>query len=298
VPIQLRRSGQSGVPLLEILLLVGVLGGLVWFASNAMRKARQRAVLKPRGITGEFDESGWLIGLDARGIPDDQFSLTEFRVLKDIPALNLDHTEAADESLKQLPTALGLRELGLVGTAIGDAGCLEIARHSGLTQLDVRLTFVSDDGLQTLSTLKQLQVLRLAQAWVTDAGLASLKSLPRLAVLDLRDTAVTDDGLSKLAELPALKQLLLKNSDVTVEGVARLRSERPDLQIEFTAGIDESVTIRLRELNFSLDYSDSDPFDTAAESEQLGKFAITDAQLYRYIGEPISSAVGLTDGWA
>jgi hypothetical protein len=88
VPIQLRRSGQSGVPLLEILLLVSVLGGLVWFASNAMRKARQRAVLavlKPRGITGEFDESGWLIGLDARGIPDDQFSLTEFRVLKRHP---------------------------------------------------------------------------------------------------------------------------------------------------------------------------------------------------------------------
>ena len=257
MPLRLRQSGKTGVPLLEIVLLVGVLGGLVCFASNAMRKARQRAVLailKPRGITGEFDESGWLIGLDGRGIPDDQFSLSEFRSLRDIPVLNLDHTEATDESLKNLPTALGLRELSLTGTAIGDAGCEEIARHSGLAQLDVRLTFVSDDGVRSLSTLKQLQILRLAQTWVTDVGLASLKSFPRLAVLDLRDTAVTDDGLSNLAELPALKQLLLKNSDVTVEGVARLRSERPGLKIEFAAEIDESVTVRLQELHFSSSY--------------------------------------------
>jgi hypothetical protein len=157
---------------------------------------------------------------------------------------------------------------------------------------------VADDGLRSLSTLKQLQVLRLAQTWVTDAGLASLKSLPRLAVLDLRDTAVTDDGLNRLAELPSLKQVLLKNSDVTEDGVERLRSERPDLEIEFAAGIDESVTVRLRELNFSSTYTDSDPFLTAAEGEQLSEFQASDADLYQYVGRASSSGVGLSDGWA
>lgn len=280
------------MPLLEIVLLVGVLGGLVWFASNAMRKARQRAVLavlKPRGISGEFDASGWLIGLDARGIPDDRFSLSEFRNLHDIPVLKLDHTEATDESLKNLPTSLGLRELSLSGTAIGDVGCQEIARHSGLAQLDVRLTFVSDDGVRSLSALKQLQVLRLAQTWVTDDGLASLKNLPRLSVLDLRDTAVTDDGLSTLAELAELKQLLLKNSDVTPGGVARLRSKRPDLDVEFAAGIDESVTVQLREPNIDpSDVKSKHVFATAAEGDQLKQL----------VGLPISSSVEFKNGWA
>jgi hypothetical protein len=301
MPLRLRQSGKTGVPLLEIVLLVGVLGGLVWFASNAMRKARQRAVLailKPRGISGEFDESGWLTGLDAQGIPDDQFSLSEFRSLRDILVLNLDHTEASDESLKNLPTALGLRELSLTGTAIGDAGCQEIARHSGLAQLDLRLTLVSDDGVRSLSALKHLQVLRLAQTWVTDAGLVSLKNLPRLEVLDLRDTAVTDDGLSTLAGLLVLKQLLLKNSDVTPGGVDRLRFERPDLNVEFAAGIDESVTVRLRELQFSLDYTDSDPFHTAAEGEQLREFRAAGMKLYQLSGRAKSSGVGLSGGWA
>jgi Leucine-rich repeat (LRR) protein len=292
MPLRLRKSGQAGVPLLEIVLLVGVLVGLAWFASNAMRKARQRAVLailKPRGISGEFDKSGWLIGLDGRGIPDDQFSLNEFRGLRDIPVLNLDHTEATDESLTRLPTALGLQELSLIGTAIGDAGCQEIARHQALTKLDVRLTFVSDDGVQTLATLKQLQSLRLAQTWVTDIGLASLINMPRLAVLDLRDTAVTDDGLSTLARLPALRQLLLKNSDVTAEGVARLRSERPDVDVEFSAGIDESVTVRLREPNINPDVLESKHFfPTAAEG----------AQLKQLIGLPISLSVEFRNGWA
>jgi len=256
------------VPLLEILLLVGVLSGLVWFASNAMRKARQRAVLailQPRGISGEFDASGWLTGLDARGIPDDQFSLTEFRSLRDIPVLNLDHTEASDKDLVNLPSGIGLKRLTLVATAVSDAGCGDLAGHADLTHLDVRLTFVADEGVAKLATLRNLEQLRLAQTWVTDSGLKPLRRLPRLMLLDLRDTAVTDEGLRILAESKSLKQLLLKNSDVTSEGVASLQSARPDLKIEYSPEIDESVRVEFREPNFV----DTEPleFRTVVEGE-------------------------------
>lgn len=275
MPIRLRRSERSGVPLLEILLLFGVLGGLVWFASNAMRKARQRAVLavlKPIGVTGEFDESGWLTGLDATTIPDDRFSLDGFQSLHDIFTLNLNHTELTDDELKNLPSGLGLRELSLVGTAIGDDGCAEIARHSGLTKLDVRLTFVADEGLAALSSLQNLEELRLGQTWVTDAGLPSLRQLRRLKTLDLRDTAVTDEGLLTLAKLKSMNRLLLKNSDVTAEGVSKLKAARTDLEIEFSPELDESVAERLVEPRF---YDKPDvEFRTAAEGEVCQTFEV------------------------
>lgn len=275
MPIRLRRSERSGVPLLEILLLVGVLGGLIWFASNSMRKARQRAVLavlKPIGVTGEFDESGWLTGLDATTIPDDRFSLDGFQSLHDIFTLNLNHTEVTDEELKKLPSGLGLRELTLIGTAIGDPGCTEIARHDGLKKLDVRLTFVADDGVAAFSKLQNLEELRLGQTWVTDAGLPSLRQLRRLKTLDLRDTAVTDEGLSTLARLKSLQRLLLKNSDVTAEGVSALQASLPDLEIEFSPELDESVAERLVEPDF---YETPDvEFRTAAEGEVCQTFEV------------------------
>ena len=154
----------------------------------------------------------------------------------------------------------------------GDPGCPEIARHTGLTKLDVRLTFVADDGVAAFSQLQNLEELRLGQTWVTDSGLASLRQLPGLKTLDLRDTAVTDEGLSTLAGFKSLQRLLLKNSDVTAEGVSELQAARPELEIEFSPEIDESVVERLVEPNF--DATPDLEFRTAAEGEVCQTFEI------------------------
>ncbi|MBL8761708.1 MAG: hypothetical protein JNL50_10435 [Phycisphaerae bacterium] len=119
--------------------------------------------------------------------------------------------------------------------------------------------------------------LSLGRTKVTDASAEFLAAMPRLRRLDLRATSITPGAVEKLAASGSLEELVLaqtKLSDdvvatigrmqdlthvylwgagLTPEGIARLRSERPELQVD--AG-DRLVTENLgpeAELKFSSD---------------------------------------------
>ncbi|MDB4947510.1 MAG: hypothetical protein JWM27_159 [Gemmatimonadetes bacterium] len=68
---------------------------------------------------------------------------------------------------------------------------------------------------------------------LTDRGLAHLAGLRALETLDLEWSSVTDAGLPLLAALPSLCWVDLGGATgVTAEGIARLRTTRPDLEVE------------------------------------------------------------------
>lgn len=104
-----------------------------------------------------------------------------------------NHRGFRDEWLKHLAVFPELREVGLVGTALTDA------------------------GLEWLQQTPQLQTLTLNETGVTDSGLAKLSACARLQTLDVRGTRVSAAGLAALQR--ALPKLEI-TSDFTAQAIA------------------------------------------------------------------------------
>jgi Leucine-rich repeat (LRR) protein/tRNA A-37 threonylcarbamoyl transferase component Bud32 len=182
--------------------------------------------------------------------------LRGFSMLKSIV---LDGTKVTDVGLHHLTALKQLQFLGLYGTGVGDAGLQDLAAacklknvyagrtrltdrvaeclaDSPVTVLSVSETPFSDEGLSRLPLLRDLQSIHLAKTRITNAGLKHLRRLPNLKVLDLADTQVSDEGIEELAHLAGLKTLNIKGTRITADTIARLRTLRPDIDIQSTEG--------------------------------------------------------------
>lgn len=108
------------------------------------------------------------------------------------------HPEFQDDWLKQLLPFTELTTVGLAGTALTDAGVVQLTKLPKLAQLNLSGTAVTDAGLTKLAGCKQLRRLTVDGAGVTPAGIAALrKALPKLEVA--AEPAKPADGSSSAA---------------------------------------------------------------------------------------------------
>ncbi len=105
-----------------------------------------------------------------------------------------------------------------------------------ITWLDLGGTMVNDSAMASIGKMNLLSKLHLEKTNVSDAGLSHLKGLEYLEYLNLYDTEITDAGLEHIKDLPKLKSLYLWQSKVSKEAADRLRTARPDLEVNM--GID------------------------------------------------------------
>jgi uncharacterized membrane protein len=123
------------------------------------------------------------------------------------------------------------------GSAVGaDALAALAAAAPAIADLNLADTALDDAGLAALGALPEATHLRLSRNRLSDASLVALAALPKLAHLNLYGNAlVTDRGLEALGASTSLRDVFLWQTGVTDSGVAKLRTQRPELEIDVGA---------------------------------------------------------------
>ena len=145
------------------------------------------------------------------------------------------HTHFTDEgaaylaSLKQLKRCgIGSQEKASSGEAVAS---LTNLRLEDLALLDRQATPAGIAHATKIATLRRLDVSHAPT--VTDESLPLVARMPKLEEFKLGSAQVTDAGLQALSGSRSLKKLTLSGlKHVTAAGIERLRTSRPDLQIE------------------------------------------------------------------
>jgi len=119
----------------------------------------------------------------------------------------------------------------LGGTALTDAGLVNVKAIPNIVSLSLKDTQITDAGLINLEPLATLNRLHLEKTKVTDAGLAHLKGLTNLDYLNLYGTEVTDAGIEQLKGLTKLRKLIVWQTKVTDPGAAKLKEALPGVEV-------------------------------------------------------------------
>jgi hypothetical protein len=175
--------------------------------------------LERRGAESSAD---WL-----RRILPERFGELSDQELLALENLDLHGAEVGDEDLWRLALFPALKDLGLRGTKITDAGLAALTRLP-LRALDLRGTQVSGNGFALLP-VAELEALHLTDTHVTEADLARLPSMPALKTLKLNFLALSDLSVETLAAQPNLSHLELDQTGLTDEGLRRLLAYLPAL---------------------------------------------------------------------
>ncbi|MCO5169356.1 MAG: hypothetical protein M9894_23680 [Planctomycetes bacterium] len=134
--------------------------------------------------------------------------LGQVAALPGLEGLTLHDRQLADDGLRALAPATGLRELSVVEGAFDDAALAALAGLTRLRRLELRLApLLRGPGLATVAGLPRLERLSLAFSPELQLGVAELAVASRLRSLDLRGCWVGDDGLRALVRGPVARSL-------------------------------------------------------------------------------------------
>jgi hypothetical protein len=176
-------------------------------------------------------------------LTDDGFkSLAEWKSLKQI---GFDHWFRAKKDqpigagLAHLAALPNLESIRLGGCMIGLEAMEALATIKTLKKLDVFHTFyVNDDALLPLQKLPDLRVFIAGPQFsprLTDAALRNLSAVKSLEEVTLTETWLTyEGGFKHLSALPRLKKLSIPKVIASDEDVAKLKSDLPNLVVEWT----------------------------------------------------------------
>jgi len=176
-------------------------------------------------------------------LTDDGFkSLASWKSLKQI---GFDHWFRAKKDqpigagLAHLAALPNLESVRLGGCMIGLEAMEALATIKTLKKLDVFHTFyVNDDALLPLQKLPDLRIFIAGPQFsprLTDAALRNLSTVKSLEEISLTETWLTyENGFKHLAALPRLKKLSIPKVIASEEDVNRLKTELPNLVVEWT----------------------------------------------------------------
>lgn len=224
--------------------------------------------------------------LDLQATDLGEAGLLAIAKLTTLKELNLSNTTLTDQALfglqkltglqvlllnnvpiqgSQLGGFANLRQVGLAGSRLNDAGLASLSRCTklesleaaytdisssglaalknihGLRKLDLTSTDIDDTGMEHLKELTSVNELILSYTRITDKGMDALRPLTGLERLELARTRVTDEGLKPLASLAALKSLNLDYTKVSEKGLAGLTATLTYLRLDSATISDASI---------------------------------------------------------
>jgi len=149
--------------------------------------------------------------------------------MPELETLEFYSVSLSTESLALLRPLHGLRELGLRGAQLTDAGAAHLEGLKGLVVLRVGDNLLSDAGIEHLSGLANLEILEIpgsnrkdSGTMITDAGMPHLARLTKLRELNLSGLLITNAGFAHLSGLHKLRRLQLNNTRITCRGLEPL----------------------------------------------------------------------------
>lgn len=220
---------------------VTVLGSLPADELPASLRSTLSAFLTPEQKAANRKAAEAAVGLGGRvGLVVDGSESTA-KTPADLPAgpfevrtIHFDYgnRKVTDEFFGALKGLSGLRELGLGGADVGDAGLAQVNDLKGLVSLGLDGTKVTDAAFDTLTRLPALESLTMNSTAVTDKGVERLSTMKGLKTVWLSGTRVTDAGLRSLSGLPKLEVVQVAGTSVTDAGAGALRKSHPKLRID------------------------------------------------------------------
>lgn len=251
-------SKKSGVPLLEVIVMVAVFVGLLIFAGHQYEIARFKAealTLGKLGIRCTTHGTRFVhVYVDYTDFCDDDFDLLE--PVGPFEDFNAAFSNLTPDGLRKLPYPDDITALNLTAMVLDDADLDVLARFPNLQQLDLTATRLTDKGLAKLAEHHGLTNLSLQQCRITDSGLLQLKDLPQLQMLNVAFTDVTADGfeaaggfdsLTKVVMWPRPKESALQRS-FEVEVTRQLAANRGPRRLKRPEGRrTQRLTVKLPE---------------------------------------------------
>ncbi|MEM9932773.1 MAG: c-type cytochrome domain-containing protein [Bacteroidota bacterium] len=146
--------------------------------------------------------------------------------------------QLAEESftIRQLSAENHLLEVSFNGNTISQEQLEQLAPlKAHITWLDLADKGLQDEGIELLGSFSNLTRLRIQQNPISDQGLSYLQPLTHLASLNVFGTELTDASLETIRALPALEKVYLWQTEVSQSAVADLKKERPELDIDIGA---------------------------------------------------------------
>jgi hypothetical protein len=203
-------------------------------------------------MDADFQQLGKLVHLrtlDLNNCLNDQ-RLALLSGLVELEYLQTNLAQVTDDGLKPMTQLKGLRNVKFFhpGKAFSGAGLVHLADLPHLERLTVAGSFAfNDDGMAAVARLTRLQEFRMWHAGPADETLAILAELKALESLQLDEARLSLAALQQLKRLPALKKLTLSGIDMPRADVDRLRTEWPQVKIEWTEP-NETYKKRIRAL--------------------------------------------------
>ncbi len=140
--------------------------------------------------------------------------------------------QVTERGLNLIPPSPHLRWLDLARLPIGNEAVVRlIPDAASLEQLTLEATKTDAALVETLKNASSLRELDLSWTPLDDAVIEAVSSASEMSVLWMTGTNVTDESIDIIARMRNLTSVDLQRTQVTAEGIARLRSARPDLEI-------------------------------------------------------------------
>ncbi len=151
---------------------------------------------------------------------------------KPLRVLCLTGCEVTETGLQKIPVSQRLTWLDLARLPIGNQAVERlIPDPSGLQQLTLEVTRVDNELSDWIREAKSLRELDMSWTQVGDVFLQSATEARSLSVLWMTGTRITDTSVDALLRLPNLESLDVQRTQISEAGLERIRSARPDLQL-------------------------------------------------------------------
>jgi uncharacterized protein YjbI with pentapeptide repeats len=148
-------------------------------------------------------------------------SLRKLIVPPNLTTLNLSSTQLREDDFEQLASLRKLESLFLSNSQFTDAGLRHLRSLRSLTYLDVSYCSIPESALQSISKIQNLTDLNLIHTNISDADIDILMAIPKLRMVLLYDSAVTELGAKRIRTVRPEIQIQFRRTDRTSLPVAR-----------------------------------------------------------------------------
>lgn len=140
-----------------------------------------------------------------------------------------------------------LEKLTVAGMSMGDAGFAAIAKITMLKELRTWHTYQTEAANAMIAGLPNLNSLMLGQRLpgqsrplsLTGESLATIAKMESLESLEIGESRFSLEALRQLGALPNLKKLKITRTEISAEDVEVLRTDLPNVKIDFQPLTDE-----------------------------------------------------------